>query len=274
MTDQDSPVSEVTTGSSAESTPPNSTPDPTRPLQANGLRWGVALFVASGLSWAVLYLLHIPFSYPPELIGVDNFSPPAKQEALAAKNHEILQKTSLIKFGLVGLFFGTVPLLVANWPLDRREQRFAGVGIVAGVGSGLLAAFVALALRLSMNEGGSLARFGEGDQMLLGDTLMYVSLSVLLMAPIALALAVRGDSATRHQAGALLLAGLAGGGAVPIVSSFLLPAEQTSLFPPEGSSLIILWLVLVSGFALLFRNLGNSKESSEALPSSGEALTS
>jgi hypothetical protein len=242
-------------------------------LRANGLRWGLAFVIASALSWSVLYLLHIPFSYPPELLGVDNFSPPAKQEALAAKNYEILQKTSLIKFALVGLFFGMVPLMVANWPLDRREQRFAAVGILAGVGSGLLAAFVALALRLSMNEGGSLARFGEGDQMLVGDSLMFVSLSLLLMAPISLALAVRGDSASRQQAGALLLAGLAGGGVVPIVSSFVLPAEQTNLFPPEGGSLIILWFLLVSGLALLFRKLGKPKESREMQATSSEALS-
>jgi len=230
------------------------------PPQVSPVRWGIALLVAASLGWGLVVHTPVRFQIPEELRSVDMYSPQAMQEEEAAEVKKAHWMNAVLKLTLAGLCFGAVPLLATDWRLGVRHRLLGGVGIALGLVFGILSTLAGLGLRQLMGPGQPLSNFGEGDAALMGDVVVFVVLSTLLVLPIAIVVMLRGGEDARQKAGGIPLAGILAGLVMPIATSFLFPAQQTNEFPPEGAGLVAVWFITLSGFVLVSVWMAGSKK--------------
>jgi hypothetical protein len=208
-------------------------------------RWPLAVFIGVALAWVLLNFTPIQFHLPRELYDVDNMSPPDLQRQLAEKQTELYWKNSISKLTFAGLGLGLIPWIAVGWTRDPR-QRSALVGsAMLGPVFGLLAALLGLGLRYLMSPDGPLSQLAEGDQVLIGDVLVFVGLSLVLAAPISIGVCWLGGEQAGQRSGAVLLAALLAGVLLP-VASVAFPGWQTSRFPPDGVPMTGLWFLLMA----------------------------
>ncbi len=220
-------------------------------METPSWRWGVGFVIAASAAWVLLNYTPIEFDLPKELQGVDMYSPPKVQAAEKTQSAVLYWKNNFIKLGLVGLCFGAVPFLAAVGT-GRRRWVAGGVGLVVGVTCGLLVVVVGTYLRRRFDSGGYLPFVGNDTRALVADAGIFMSASVLLTLPIALAVLVGGGKQSGQKAISILLAGAVTGLVVPLVASILFPASQTNQFPPNGLALTATWLAVLSGVAFAF----------------------
>jgi uncharacterized membrane protein YagU involved in acid resistance len=144
-------------------------------------QWLLSVFLGSAVAWGLLNFPPIAFQLPEELHDVNNMSPPDLQRQLAEKVTELYWKNSVSKFTFAGLGLGLVTMLTATWPVPSEQRKTVAVAAILGIVGGMLAAFVGMGLRYQLGPDGALSRYGEGDSILIGDMLVYLSLSVLLV---------------------------------------------------------------------------------------------
>jgi uncharacterized membrane protein YagU involved in acid resistance len=213
-------------------------------------RWLLSALLGSAVAWGLLNFPPIAFQLPVELHDVNNMSPPDLQRQLAEKVTELYWKNSVSMFTFAGLGLGLVTMLVATWPVPSEQRKTVAVAAVLGIVGGLLAALIGMGLRHQFGPDGAFSKYGEGDSILIGDMLVYLSLSVMLVVSVATGVCLQGGEGSSQRGGAVVLAGILAGGALPLTTVFF-PNLKTNIFPPNDPILTAIWFLLI-GLAVGF----------------------
>ena len=158
----------------------------TMPMTWLSRRTGICLLAAAIAGWVLLNYTPIRFDPPPELIGVNMYSPPALQKAAAENSEKLYWQNGLIKLGFVGLCFGAAALCAPCTSAGRRSV-IAAVGLLSGLGCGLLAFALGTYLRRYFDTDVPLPFVDASTRLLVTDCAVYMLTSSLLVVPISLA---------------------------------------------------------------------------------------
>ena len=236
----------------------SSTPDTVSPTTAAvGVgRFAIAILVGCLLGW-------VGYTYPPntwkipdDMLHIGALSPPADQARLAVVENANLWKNTMLKFSLAGLGIGLSGLILNG----ARNVGATLLTFVSGPLCGLLGGVVGLYIRKYLDLGHPIPLVSEASRPLLCDSLVFASVSVILILPVAILLRLQPSPQDHHRAYAVPLAGLLTGMLVPLVGAFALPVTtSTSAYPPYGSALTVMWFAVLAGLTVVISTSAGTK---------------
>ncbi|MEZ6133687.1 MAG: hypothetical protein R3C53_02135 [Pirellulaceae bacterium] len=218
-----------------------------KPATATNATWATAILIAGLLGW-------LGYSFPPKtwripdsMANIGPLSPPAEQAKLAAKEYENLWKNTLLKFGLAGAGIGLVGIFVnrgSNWGSTI-------VTLLCGAVAGLAAGSLGLMLRRHLDLDHPLPLISAEMRPLVADSAVFALVSVLLLVPVAVFIAMRPDKSERHKAAPSILAGVLTGLLVPVSGAFLFPEANLSRYPLDQLVVTAFWFAALALFTVL-----------------------
>lgn len=208
-----------------------------------------ALIIGVLIGWG--YNTYSPFWYriPEDLMDVQLGSPPEAQQALREKEDEVYYRNGLIHFAVLGLGFGLVAIFLGGTQsLGKAIAAGVGVGLAAGCAAFLIGA----KLRSMINQGIEFPVLGNLSESMGGDVLVLATVGVVISLPILVGLILFGGEGAAQRAMSAPLAGLVAGLFTPIAASFLLPAQNSEVFPIRHGGLLAMWLVMLALLVFIF----------------------
>lgn len=230
-------------------------PRPANVLNSKGLALGLA--IAALLGWAINTYSPFRFAIPEDLLQVNLSSSPEEKQRFDDKKLEVYVENGLIHFGVLGLAFGTVPLLTSR---AIGIGRSAALGTLVGLAAGFIAFGAGAWLRYQFDSEAPVPVLSSIAGTMMADILVFSLLGVVLSLPLVIAFSLSGIPGVKHKAAALPLGGLLAGLVYPIAASFLFPTESTKDIPIAHAGMLATWLVLLALFFYLIFSLAGEKK--------------
>lgn len=241
------------------------TPESTAPAGLPLGIWTVSLLLAAAVGWAGLNFIPVKPKPPEKFVGVDMYSPADLQKEADAYFLKVKKQVRFRQMTILGGLLGLAPLLFFGF--TRRSGWLAGgiVALVAGVLLGVANGDIGERVRTSLGPEVKIPLVDDGNRLVVVDAIVYASVSIVLLFPIAIAFGIGRERQRFQKAFAVVLAGLLAGGLLPIAASQLMPTAQTNHFPPVGIGLTALWLSMLAVLtAVVTTMLGSQKDAARA----------
>ncbi|MEO8269393.1 MAG: hypothetical protein ABI557_06720 [Aureliella sp.] len=226
-------------------------------------RWVMAIVTASAIAW-------IGYNYPPyawripdDMIHIGALSPADDQARLKVVESHNMWMNTLLKFGLAGAGMGLAGFFLNGFSALRYLQN-AILTLLSGIAAGCLAGVSGLLLRQYLNLDRPIPMISEQMRPLFADALVFMVASTLLLLPIAVLLLLQPDPQTKHKAGSIPLAGILAGIFVPFLVALIASHTSTSVFPPSGLVLTILWFSTMCLLSLILLALTGKRPANKA----------
>lgn len=226
--------------------------------------WPLALFVAASLAVIAMNYTPRPYAIAQKWLDVGPTSSMELQREAVVQIRYVHWQNSLVAFAVAGACLGLASLFMVRWQnTGRAVLSVIGCVAVGGV-CGILAIVVGFALSEQFMTGGFLSSLAADEESMVPDLLIWMAMSVLLALPAGLALLLAGEPLFSQKVVAVPLAGVLTGLLLPIIVSLVLPAEKTSIVPPQGLLVTSMWMGTLAIFLLLFTTFTGSRAAKPA----------
>ncbi len=197
-------------------------------------------------------LAGLMFSYPPiswkipdDMANINAMSPPDDQARLAVVVKANLWKNTMMKFTMAGLGIGlgmlTLALMPRRFGIEKSSPITSAV-VVIGPVCGFLAGVIGLVVRQYLDLDNPIPLISDASRPLFCDSIVFSIISILLVLPITIVLKLQSNLTSKQLGSAMPVGGLLTGLLVQFAGAMVLPMyASTSVYPPAGRELIILW---------------------------------
>jgi hypothetical protein len=221
-------------------------------------RWFAGLILAAILGWVATEYPPVEYTLPDRLTAGTVANSPELQAEANAMEMENNRKSAMMILGLIGIAFGTVPVLFCFISSPKRLVIGIPVGIVIGAVCGVIAALLAI---MAKQQFGEVDPAAIEEPSMYGDIAIFGAMSVMLAIPAATVLLIGKVAEMTQKLVALPLAGLVTALAMPIIASFLFPKIKTDSIPPAGPWFSLTWLLVLALLIGLLTSMTGGKRS-------------
>jgi len=208
-------------------------------------------------------LAGLTYSFPPlfwkipdDMADINAMSPPADQAKLAVVVKANLWKNTMLKFTMAGLGIGlgmlTLVIMPSKFGIAKASPITPAVVLVGAIG-GLLTGVIGLVVRQYLDLDNPIPFVSDSSRPLFCDSVVFSIISILLLLPISFALKLQSSEKLKQLGSTIPLGGLLTGLLVPFAGAMVLPMyASTSVYPPAGTELLVLWFTSLAVLTIAF----------------------